>query len=660
MNIPLKSVTKGSNTNVSPLVHPIEQPYLMNGCNNAYKIGAVTKDTGYELLGTLESGKPITGLYNFRQSAGVEKMLATVNDSTSDDTQLFFRGSSVVVDSYPESNQSTGWQMSTAGMDSVGQCFTGTGYGLGSVKFYLKRTGTPTCSLVAKVYAISGSYGTTGLPTGTALATSTPINVDTIPTTGLSLIDFAFTGVNQINLAPSTYYVATVEVSSGSLDGSNYIDVGTDNTAPIHTGNPVYKLWGGSWAYGGGIDVVFYVYSSSTAWTEIPAAETAWANKADMKVEMESFIGYCFMVGHGETDGFLPVASLTGNTFSTTTNLTSMPQGKFIKRYNGQLYVANCYTGGIAYPFRVYNSSFPVAGAITWDSVADPTAGYKDVDYSEGITGMETAFGSLFVFTEYQTYAWDQASWLPKWAQGCVSHRTIKKHKAYLIWCDLDGVQVSTGGQPQNISGEIDTLYKSGNPKNYHAEIVNEQYHLYLGNVSTDGINYANMEAVFDIGKSLWFVREYYDNMTIFAKYNDSGRLRLYMGTSSGQIMNKGQYADSTLLSSDNGHDISSSIELAPFHLDNLDRYKKLNSITCYSDRAGGVKVYARVVDNTSRILTPYMPIGELTRFINTFHVDIDDGVIIQIMLQETGKNPYWSFLGYTMEVLLDSVTPKY
>ena len=486
MQVPIKSITRGSNMNVSPLVHPIDQPYLMNGCSNTWKIGAITKDTGYALVDVqMVNAKSVLGLFNFRQAPGTEKMLATLDNTGGTATQLFYK-------------------------------------------------------------------------------------------------------------------------------------------------------------------------TSAGAWTEIAAAAAAWLTTAN-KVEMEAFLGYCFFVGYNGT-AFLPVASLTGTTFSTVTNVTSMPQGKFIAKFAGQLYVANCYTGATAYPFRVYNSSLPTAGAITWTPATD----FKDVDYSEEITGMVEALGALIVFTEYQTYFYDLSSWKARWAQGCSSHRTIKKHKAYLLWCDFDGVQISTGGQPQMISGEIDALYKSGNPRNYFAEIVNEQYWLYMGNLTVGDTSYSNVMAVFDIGKSIWWIRELAQPMTSFARFNDAGKLRLYMGTANGQVMNKGQYTDATLLKTDNGADILGEFELAPFHLDSLDRFKKLNAIISFADKPGGVQMMARVIDSNSHVTTPYLPIGELKRYINTFDVDVEDGVIIQLKGTESGHNEFWSFLGYSMDVELDSVIPKY
>lgn len=229
-----------------------------------------------------------------------------------------------------------------------------------------------------------------------------------------------------------------------------------------------------------------------------------------------------------------------------------------------------------------------------------------------------------------------------------------------MFWGDYDGVWVSTGGQPQNVSGDIASFYKAGDPRTYFAEIVDEQYFLYLGNVTVEGVSYSNLLAVFDISKSNWWFRELAQPITSLARYNESGRMRLYMGTAAGEVMYKGKYTDSTLLKSDNGADISSSFELAPFHLDTLDAYKKLNSIIAYADRPGGIKIYARVIDSTSRVATPYKPIGELTRYINVLDVEADDGVIIQIKGEETGQNAYWSFLGYVMDVQLSSIIPEY
>lgn len=478
MIINIKSITRGSNTNISPLIHPIDTPFLLNGCTNTWKIGEITKDTGYEAKGDqLQADKSITGLYNFRQIAGTEKMLATVDDVTSDDTQLF--------------------------------------------------------------------------------------------------------------------------------------------------------------------------YSTGTTWTEITAAETAWANKAGINVEMESFLGYCFIVGYGATDGFITSSSLTGTTFSTVTNVTDMPKAKYVVRYKGQLWVANCQIGATNYPFRLYKSSYPTGAAITWTVATD----FLDVDYSDYISGLTTAWGKMIAFTEKKMWVWDGATWNDPYETGCSAHRTIRRSGPYLFWVNPDGVWVSTGGQPQNIVGEVYDLFMAANPRNMFAEIVGEQYYLYVGNVTVNGVSYSNLVLIFDIGKSIWWARELYDTATVFAKYNDSGRERLWFGTSTGYVCNKGKYTDSTLLKDDRGYDIHSGFELAPFHLDNIEKLKKLKRIIAYANRPGGLKLKARVIDKNSQVVTEYQDLGELTQFVNSFDVDIDEGVILQIVGRESGKKEYWSFLGFAMDV---------
>src|ERR1035437_5433429 len=88
----VKAITLGSNTNVSYLAQPVDQPYLMNGCKNSWKIGKITKDTGYSIVDAqIHAGKSVLGLFNFKQTPGTEKMLSTLNDSTGADTELWYR-----------------------------------------------------------------------------------------------------------------------------------------------------------------------------------------------------------------------------------------------------------------------------------------------------------------------------------------------------------------------------------------------------------------------------------------------------------------------------------------------------------------------------------------------------------------------------------------
>src|SRR4051794_23390494 len=100
-----------------------------------------------------------------------------------------------LIDSYSETNKSNISFVYTA--NYLGQSFTGTGLAIGSAQWYMRKSGSPSGNLVAKIYAHSGTYGTNSLPTGVALATSDVVNSTTLPTS-FTLVTFTFSGANQI------------------------------------------------------------------------------------------------------------------------------------------------------------------------------------------------------------------------------------------------------------------------------------------------------------------------------------------------------------------------------------------------------------------------------------------------------------------------------
>jgi len=394
-------------------------------------------------------------------------------------------------------------------------------------------------------------------------------------------------------------------------------------------------------------------YNNGGTWTNINTGTTYNAFE-DAKVEFESFIGYCFPVGYDSTDGaWLPVGSLTNTTFSTSTCVTNMPNAKYIKRYRDRLYVANCYNSG-AYPYRVYFSSVPSAGAITWTPATD----FIDIDYSEEIIAMGENWDYLLIFTEYMAYYYNQTSFKKLWDVGCSSHRTLKNYSAYMIWANSDGVWVSANmGRPQNIAGNVIDFIRGGTPSNFFAEVIDEEYHLYVGNVTVDGVAYANVDLVFNFATSTWRWRELGTAMSIFARYNSSGVQRLYMGSTVGDVWDKSKYTDSTKYYADNyvsaystATDISVNCETKPYYFDDPSIRKRLERVTVFSDRAIGCQLKMRVFDKNTRALKPYVSIGQLTKYINVFDGNDVEFNMVQFEFVESSKNPYFSILGMVVE----------
>ena len=172
----------------------------------------------------------------------------------------------LLVDSYSETNRDAARVLRGGGATGAAQSFTAILGSLSSCKWYLKKYGNPTGNAIAYLYAHSGTYGTSSVPTGTALATSDSFDVSTL-TTSYQLITLTFTGAQQYQLINGTYYCIAIVYSGG--DGSNYINVGTDASSPTHSGN--CSEYVSAWGAISGADAVFYVYI--VLWTQT-CAET--------------------------------------------------------------------------------------------------------------------------------------------------------------------------------------------------------------------------------------------------------------------------------------------------------------------------------------------------------------------------------------------------
>lgn len=161
-----------------------------------------------------------------------------------------------IIDSYSEANYDTDVNVSSGNIVGISQSFTGNGKKIGSAVFYLKKQGSPTGNATSSIYAHSGTFGTSSVPTGTALATSDVFDVSTL-TTSYQLITFSYSAANQITLTAGTNYVVTMEYPGGTFPATA-VFVGTDTTAATASGN--YAQNTGAWSASSTRDNCFYIY----------------------------------------------------------------------------------------------------------------------------------------------------------------------------------------------------------------------------------------------------------------------------------------------------------------------------------------------------------------------------------------------------------------
>jgi len=206
-----------------------------------------------------------------------------------------------VIDSYSSTNQDDDYQLYTgATFGSVGQSFTvSDNYTLTSVDLYLAKLNSPTGNLTAKIYAHDGTYGSSGVPTGSILATSDSVDISTLSSDPThTSTEFTFSGANQISLTASTYYFIVV-TWAGDGNGSNKVYIGRDSSSPTHGGNSAYYI--ASWAPGASSDIIFTVNGDIE---EAPPAEEGTATTTYWNTEI-TLSYYYVMIATGLFAAFI-------------------------------------------------------------------------------------------------------------------------------------------------------------------------------------------------------------------------------------------------------------------------------------------------------------------------------------------------------------------
>jgi len=147
-------------------------------------------------------------------------------------------GAFAIIDSYAFSNFSANIYFYDTPDIAIGQSFTASSNGtLKSIVLKLRKTGLPTGNAVVRIYAHSGTFGTTSIPTGTALASSDNLDVSTLTTTETETT-INFSGANQISLESGINYCFALEYTNDFLTS---IAISADSTSPTHSGNGFKK-----------------------------------------------------------------------------------------------------------------------------------------------------------------------------------------------------------------------------------------------------------------------------------------------------------------------------------------------------------------------------------------------------------------------------------
>lgn len=150
----------------------------------------------------------------------------------------FLLEGAVTTDSYNGSQDGIGVTQST--QPQCGQTFdpsiTGT---IHKIRLFISKAGSPTGNCRVYIYAHTGTFGSSGVPTGAILATSQDINVAALPASPTAY-DFVLQA--PLDVVNGTKYCWALEFTGG--DVSNYVALWSDTTSFTAPGNAFVKSGG--------------------------------------------------------------------------------------------------------------------------------------------------------------------------------------------------------------------------------------------------------------------------------------------------------------------------------------------------------------------------------------------------------------------------------
>lgn len=244
-------------------------------------------------------------------------------------------------------------------------------------------------------------------------------------------------------------------------------------------------------------------------------------------------------------DGTLAKTSADGTAWVVTggnLDIANCPKGKFAIVWNDRVYI-----GGVAGNLdRIYYSSIPTAGAISWTS----GNGYIDIEPYSGqgnLTGFGKVPGYLLAFKERAMKRWNGSSTFPDDLMniGAISQEAIVQTRRTVMFFSASskktlGIYETNGQEVKKISRPIQDIIDAI-PSASYASIAGysdgEQVIFQVGNVTYDGIAYTNVALHYHLDTQAWSVWSYPTKHLVFSQYIDGTDLKTVAGDNDGQVI---------------------------------------------------------------------------------------------------------------------------
>lgn len=236
-------------------------------------------------------------------------------------------------------------------------------------------------------------------------------------------------------------------------------------------------------------------------------------------------------------DGTIATSSSDGISWITTGgtfDLANIPKGKYGLEWQDKIYIA----GVSGEPDRLYYSSLPITGAVSW---TDETAGYIDIEPEDGagsIVGLAKVPGYILIFKERSLKRWNGQSTFPDDLIniGTKSQESIVFARQTVFFWNERGVFETNGGYPRKVSRRIQEIVEAVDP-NYSVSGWSDKENVYfsIGDIALDGITLKNCVVAYNLDSQTWALHSFPQDFRKWSGYISSGE-HIIAGDTTGKV----------------------------------------------------------------------------------------------------------------------------
>jgi len=376
-------------------------------------------------------------------------------------------------------------------------------------------------------------------------------------------------------------------------------------------------------------------YNNSGTWATSKTNDTYAATRTNFnRYRFATFLNYVFRVNGTDVVG--SSINVNGSAWGTT-NCPATITPSFIAVYQDRGYAAR---SGAANGSRLYFSSLPSAGVITWTVGTD----YIDINPDDGdeITALENNGNRLLIFKNRSMYRWNYGQVEPDRliGIGTSSQECVRTNfdLGITFFANEYGAYAYSGNRPKLISRKIQKwidAIPAADLNSMCAETDADHYYLYMSDSMTvDGRVYTNVMAVYTISLDAWVIYTLNTPARVMNKLIQSSAEDIYFGNTQGRTykFNSGTADDSGGASFNTAANINGEI-LTKEYLLSFPERSTIDSLYTISNQRVEANVFYSIDRNEK-----FTPLGNIIKRFSSFPVG-KDGNTFRVRITDNSMN---------------------